>query len=82
LVTVGEYHRDASSIDNLLKVRVPVLVLHAKDDPIAVNEAVPYDEVKANPYVFMAVTDRGGHLSWEELGGVGRNWEEGGLRSR
>jgi predicted alpha/beta-fold hydrolase len=67
--TVGEYHRDASSIDNLLKVRVPVLVLHAKDDPIAVNEAVPYDEVKANPYVFMAVTDRGGHLSWEQLGG-------------
>jgi predicted alpha/beta-fold hydrolase len=67
--TVGEYYRDASSIDKLLKVRVPLLVVHARDDPIAVNEAVPYDEARANPYVFMAVTDGGGHLSWFESGG-------------
>jgi predicted alpha/beta-fold hydrolase len=67
--TVGAYYRDASSVDNLLKVRVPLLVLHAKDDPIAVGEAVPYDEVEANPHVFMAVTEGGGHLSWFELGG-------------
>ncbi|KAA8908943.1 Alpha/Beta hydrolase protein [Sphaerosporella brunnea] len=67
--TVGEYYRDASSTDSLLKVRVPLLVLHARDDPIAVDEAVPYDEAAANPYVFMAVTDGGGHLSWFESDG-------------
>lgn len=67
--TVGAYYRDASSTDKLLKVRVPMLVVHAKDDPIAVEEAVPYDEAKANPYVFMVVTEGGGHLSWFETGG-------------
>lgn len=67
--TVGAYYRDSSSVDNLLKVRIPVLVVHAKDDPIAVDEAVPYDEVMANPYIFMTVTEGGGHLSWFEWGG-------------
>lgn len=67
--TVGAYYRDASSTDNLLKVRVPMLVVHAKDDPIAAEEAVPYDEAEANPYVFMVVTEGGGHLSWFETGG-------------
>ncbi|KAL7268437.1 hypothetical protein RUND412_008946 [Rhizina undulata] len=67
--TVGAYYRDASSIDNLLKVRVPTFILHAQDDPIAVDEAVPYDEVAANPYCFMATTPGGGHLSWFEWNG-------------
>ncbi|KAI5820555.1 medium-chain fatty acid ethyl ester synthase/esterase 1 [Pyronema omphalodes] len=67
--TVGAYYRDASSVDNLLKVKVPTLVLHAEDDPIAPGEVIPYDEVKANPYVFMATTQTGGHLSWFEWGG-------------
>ncbi|PWW80373.1 AB-hydrolase YheT [Tuber magnatum] len=83
--TVGAYYRDASSVDNLLKTRVPTFILHAKDDPVyliptlledisspyqvAVDEGVPYDEVKANPYCFMATTPTGGHLSWFEYGG-------------
>ncbi|PUU73646.1 Alpha/Beta hydrolase protein [Tuber borchii] len=67
--TVGAYYRDASSVDNLLKAHVPTFILHAKDDPVAVDEAVPYDEVKANPYCFMATTPTGGHLSWFEYGG-------------
>jgi predicted alpha/beta-fold hydrolase len=67
--TVGAYYRDASSVNNILKVRVPLLVLHAKDDPISVEEALPYDEIEANPYAFMAVTENGGHVSWFEWGG-------------
>ncbi|KAI5803146.1 Alpha/Beta hydrolase protein [Geopyxis carbonaria] len=67
--TVGAYYRAASSVDNLLKVRVPLLVLQSKDDPIAIDEAVPYDEVRANRYVVMAVTGGGGHLGWFEMGG-------------
>ena len=63
------YYRDASSVDNLLKARVPVYVIHALDDPISVEEVIPYDEVRANPYVCMTTTEGGGHLSWFELGG-------------
>lgn len=67
--TVGSYYRHASSIDRLLDVRIPLLVLHAKDDPIACDEAAPYDECEANPWTFMAATNGGGHIGWFELNG-------------
>jgi predicted alpha/beta-fold hydrolase len=67
--TVGAYYRDASSVDNLLKVRVPTFIIHARDDPIACDEAAPYEEVQATPWCVMVTTGVGGHLSWFELGG-------------
>lgn len=67
--TVGSYYRHASSIENLLKVKIPLLVLHAKDDPIACDEAAPYDECEANPYTFMVATNGGGHIGWFEWNG-------------
>jgi len=34
-----------------------------------VDEAVPYVEIKENPYMVMCSTSLGGHLSWFEWGG-------------
>lgn len=67
--TEGAYYRDASSCDSVLDIRIPVLCLHARDDPIAADAAVPYDEIRLNPYVVMCATSGGGHLSWFEWGG-------------
>ena len=67
--TEGAYYRDASSSDSVLAIRIPTLCLHARDDPIAFDEAVPYEEIKQNPYVVMCATSGGGHLSWFEFGG-------------
>ena len=67
--TEGAYYRDASSADSVLAVRTPLFCIHAKDDPIAVEEAVPYQEIKQNPYVVLCMTSGGGHLFWFELGG-------------
>ncbi|KAI5806580.1 Alpha/Beta hydrolase protein [Peziza echinospora] len=67
--TVGAYYRDASSVDRLLNIRIPTFIVHAKDDPVALKEAVPYDEVKSNPWAFMVTTSVGGHLSWFEASG-------------
>jgi hypothetical protein len=36
---------------------------------IAVNEALPRNEVKQTPYGVLCTTSLGGHLSWFELGG-------------
>lgn len=36
---------------------------------IAVDEAVPREEIKKNPYVVLCSTSLGGHLSWFEIGG-------------
>ncbi|KAI9812086.1 MAG: hypothetical protein M1826_002961 [Phylliscum demangeonii] len=67
--TVGAYYRDASSCDALLAVRVPLFALNAEDDPIAVREAIPFDEFKRNPYTVLCTTSKGGHLGWFESGG-------------
>ncbi|KAH9837514.1 alpha/beta hydrolase fold [Teratosphaeria destructans] len=67
--TEGAYYRDASSSDSILAVRIPLLALHAIDDPIAADEAVPYEEIRQNPYTVMVATSGGGHLAWYEFGG-------------
>ena len=71
--TVYQYYRAASSCDNLLKVRTPLLVLQSQDDPVVGTEPIPYEEVGVNPWVVMAVTQGGGHLGWFE-GWRGERW--------
>lgn len=67
--TETSYYRDASSTDSVLGIRVPTMALHALDDPIACDEAVPYEEIRATPYVVLVTTSGGGHLSWFEWSG-------------
>ncbi|EGY18124.1 medium-chain fatty acid ethyl ester synthase/esterase [Verticillium dahliae VdLs.17] len=67
--TEDAYYRDASSCDAVVAIKIPFLAVHATDDPIAVDEAVPYQEFKTNPYTVLCTTSLGGHLSWFEMGG-------------
>lgn len=67
--TEGAYYRDAASTDSLLAVRIPFLAIHARDDPVAADEALPRHEVEQTPYGVLCTTSLGGHLSWFELGG-------------
>ena len=67
--TVGAYYRDASSADSVFDIRIPTFCLHARDDPIASDEGVPYEEIEQNPYVIMCATGSGGHLAWYEANG-------------
>ncbi|SMR47573.1 unnamed protein product [Zymoseptoria tritici ST99CH_3D1] len=71
--TEGAYYRDASSSDSVLAVRIPMLAIHAKDDPIAFDEGVPYEEIRQNPFVVICATSGGGHLGWFEWG-TGTRW--------
>lgn len=64
--TVNEYYRMASSSQRLLDIKRPFLCLTALDDPIAVKECLPYDEIKENSYGLLATTAHGGHLGWFE----------------
>jgi len=67
--TVYSYYRDASSTDAVLSIRIPFLAVHAVDDPIAVKEAIPYEEFRQNPDTILLTTSMGGHLCWFESGG-------------
>ncbi|QIX01664.1 hypothetical protein AMS68_007181 [Peltaster fructicola] len=67
--TETAYYRDASSDDAVLSIRIPVMALHSVDDPIAADEAVPYEEFRHSPWVVMVASSGGGHLGWFEIGG-------------
>ena len=67
--TEGAYYRDASSVDAMMGIRVPFLGIHAEDDPVVIEEALPKMEVQATPYGVLCATTLGGHLGWFELGG-------------
>ena len=60
--SANEYYRLSSSVLRLPWVRVPLICLQARDDPIAVIS--PYDEVRSNPHVVLVETSQGGHLGW------------------
>ncbi|AEO62550.1 uncharacterized protein THITE_2106857 [Thermothielavioides terrestris NRRL 8126] len=67
--TENAYYRDASSSDAVLAIRIPFLAISALDDPIAVYEAIPFQEFTQNPCTVLCTTSLGGHLSWFEMGG-------------
>lgn len=64
------YYRDASSVEPLMAVRIPLFAINAEDDPVAPREVLPYEEVKQNPFTVLCTTTMGGHLSWFESGGA------------
>jgi hypothetical protein len=37
LICEGAYYRDASSVDSLLAVRVPLFAINAEDDPVSIR---------------------------------------------
>ncbi|KAI1438740.1 Alpha/Beta hydrolase protein [Xylaria sp. CBS 124048] len=67
--TEEAYYRDASSVESLLAVRIPLLAINAQDDPIACNMALPYAEAAKTPYAVLCTTSMGGHIGWFEAGG-------------
>ncbi len=62
--SVDAYYRASGSKHRLRSVNIPLLCIQAADDPIAVDEAVPRDDIAANPHVALVVTPSGGHLGW------------------
>ncbi|ODV59402.1 alpha/beta-hydrolase [Ascoidea rubescens DSM 1968] len=64
----NEYYRNGSSILRIPKIRTPLLIINAKDDPIVGDKAIPRKEVVKNPYIVLCVSDYGGHLGWFTMG--------------
>lgn len=66
--TATDYYRHGSSCNRIMNIRVPTLILHALDDPVAPGFQLPYHEIKRNPYTVMAATNHGGHIGWFHWG--------------
>ena len=62
--SIEQYYREGSSVNSMHNVKIPVLAISSLDDPIVSHVCIPYEEFKSNPYLGLAVTRIGGHLSW------------------
>jgi predicted alpha/beta-fold hydrolase len=59
-----DYYARASSLPYLSQIRVPTLLINARDDPFEPGEVLDLAEVRASELVRCAFTDRGGHVGW------------------
>eukprot|EP01120_Amphizonella_sp_Union-15-10_P008889 TRINITY_DN3286_c0_g2_i3.p1 TRINITY_DN3286_c0_g2~~TRINITY_DN3286_c0_g2_i3.p1 ORF type:complete len:380 (-),score=40.06 TRINITY_DN3286_c0_g2_i3:70-1209(-) len=62
--TVDDYYRDASSINHIKDIRIPTLLINAKDDPIIASHALPIIQCQENPNTILVLTERGGHVAF------------------
>ncbi|SCU91920.1 LAMI_0E07910g1_1 [Lachancea mirantina] len=62
--TANEYYNACGSIHQLPNVKVPLLIINSKDDPMVGEEAIPFKYSRENKNVTLCVTDLGGHLAY------------------
>jgi len=58
------YYRTQSALPYLEKIRVPALLIHAKDDTLAPFESCESEAVRSNPRITLLATEHGGHLGF------------------
>ena len=60
----ANYYRTQSAMRYLDRLRVPLLLIYAKDDTLVPAETFDAPEVRRNPRIRLLATDRGGHLGF------------------
>jgi predicted alpha/beta-fold hydrolase len=75
---VFHYYEDAGARRWLGAIRIPVLLLHARDDPFLPWIPLTGRDVRNNPFLLPWLTDRGGHAAFLEKhpSGMDRSWAE------
>jgi predicted alpha/beta-fold hydrolase len=59
--SVSEYYYNSSSIFLIDKIKIPTLVIHAKDDPIIPVSSLPLDSCLNNQNFIVILTNYGSH---------------------
>jgi len=71
-----DYWRRCSSLNWLEAVRVPSLLLNARNDPFLSKACFPEDVARGSENLYALFPDRGGHLGFPSWRGGGRAWHE------
>ena len=73
--SVDEYYTWASCLNLMADIRVPLLALHAADDPIITEFPQPAKGWAVPPWIVLAITAGGGHLGWFQDGTTNGHFE-------
>jgi len=73
----NDYYAKASSRPFIGRIRIPTLIIHAKDDPFIPFDPMRDPSIASNPYVLLLATEQGGHVAFVSAStGEGRFWAE------
>ena len=73
----NDYYAKASSRPLIGSIRVPTLIVHAKDDPFIPFDPLRDPSIASNPYVLLIATEKGGHVAFVSTSrGEERFWAE------
>lgn len=64
--SAADYYARCSSASFLSGIRVPTLLLHARDDPFLPASAIPFRAIEGNPSLTLALHAKGGHVGFLE----------------
>ena len=71
-----DYFTKCSSRQFLTSIRIPTLLVNAKNDPFLGEACFPYDEARINPAFYFEAPDSGGHTAFVAFGNDGQYWSE------
>ena len=74
-----DYYARASAIHRIHGIRVPTLVIHARDDPLVPFAPLRHTELRDNPYTALVAPPRGGHVAFVSASKGERFWAESSL---
>ena len=73
----ADYYERASALPYIKQIRIPSLIIQAKDDPFIPFPPFERREISENPNVLLLAPDRGGHVGFFTAGeGEARYWAE------
>lgn len=70
-----DYWEQSSSRRFLERIRIPVLLINALDDPFLGKECFPYEEADKTPFFFLETPRYGGHVGFVTFSGT-QYWSE------
>jgi predicted alpha/beta-fold hydrolase len=71
-----DYWAKAGSQAFLRRVRIPALLVNARDDPFLAGGCFPVEEAETNPWFFLEMPRSGGHVGFVTWGSDGEYWSE------
>lgn len=71
-----EYWEKTACLPHLERIRVPSLLVNAKNDPFLSPECYPVTAASHNPALSLEMPDCGGHVGFTPAGNDGRYWSE------
>jgi predicted alpha/beta-fold hydrolase len=73
----AHYYETQSAINFVPRIRVPALLIQAKDDTYIPFEMYSHPALAANPSIRLLTTEHGGHLGFLQRRGLPRFWLDG-----